>query len=221
MSGLGRHRFCCSVERHLFRSGLALAVYHKLYGLTSKNGWVYHTSKEALEHYFGVSSKGLYNAFKLLVKHGWLEELDADQETLYEIRKREFRPKNYRVIQHKEWVLAHAGQCLDETMPWDGEEKDKLGSDLWNVSKGNLKWYAGQLKAVRRSGFRDAELVAEFRTYVENVKHENDASGKYKQRGYINWEKARWDFVKRMMKLRQERRDLPAPVLSQSLRVAA
>src|SRR5439155_17520087 len=102
---------------------------------------------------------------------------------------------------------------LDESLPWDGEEKDKLGSNLWNASKGNLKWYAGQLKAVRRSGFSDREIVAEFVTYVENVKRENDASGKYKQRGYINWEKARWDFVKAMMKLRQQRGHVAAPVL--------
>jgi hypothetical protein len=211
MSTLGHHRFCCSVERHLFRSGLALAVYQKLYGLTSKKGWVFHTSKEGLQHFFGVSKNGLGNAFKLLVKLGWLEELDANPETLYEIRKQEFRPKNYRVIPHKEWVLTHPDQCLDETMPWDGEEKDRLGSDLWNVSKGNLKWFGGQLKAVRRSGFSDDEIVARFGTFVDDLKRGNDASGKYKQKGYINWEAARWAFVKWMMGLRKQRAGTPAP----------
>jgi len=197
----GPHRFCCSVERHLFRSGLALAVYGKLYGLTSKKGWVYHTSKESLQMWFGVSQKGLSNAFKLLVKLGWLEELDADPETVYEIKKREHRSKNYRVVPHKEWVLTHQDRCTVENMPGDGETKDKLGSDLWNVSKGNLKWYASQLTAVRKSGFSDRDLVAQFRTFVEDKRRENDASGKYKQKGYINWEGVRWAFVKRMLAL--------------------
>jgi hypothetical protein len=221
MSELGMHRFCCSPERHLFRSGLALAVYQKLYGVTHKNGWVYHSSKEALQHFFGASRKGIHNAFKLLVKHGWLEEQDANQEALSVARKMEFRPKNYRVVQHNEWALKHGAQCLDETMPWDGEEKDKLGSDLWNASTGKLQWYANQLRSLRSSGFTDEKIVAEFRSYVENVKQENDASGKYKQRGYINWKTTRWAFLKLMKGIGQERADLTAPSPSRLQRVAA
>lgn len=203
MSEYTRKDFTCAVERHLWHSGLALAIYGKLYALTVKNGGHYFSSKERFMEYLGASRDGVDKAFKLLEKQGWIEREYLDPQNTFEIRKKEYRSKDYRVVSHNEWAEKHPGQCcVKELMPWDGEEQDKLGQDLWKFSGGKLKWFANQLAALRGSGLSDAEIGSEFRTLIGNVRNENDASGRYKTKGYVYWPGVRWKFVKRMQSLR-------------------
>jgi hypothetical protein len=124
------------------------------------NGGHYFSSKERFMEYLAASRDRVDKAFKLLEKEGWIEREYVNPENAYEIRKKEFRSKDYRVFSHNEWNEKHPDKCcVKEPMPWDGEEQDKLCQDLWKFSKGKLKWYANQLAALRSFSTGELTLV--------------------------------------------------------------
>lgn len=109
--------------------------------------------------YFRVSRWTIARAIDQLVNMGFFEP----------INKECFHPSVYRVLGHCEWAEKHPGLCIvKETLPWSGEEGDRLGRDLWNVSGGKVKYKEFQLKALRNTGLSDDEILRAFQHLIAN-----------------------------------------------------
>src|SRR5437879_2111791 len=147
----------CSAERHIWRLGaLPLAIYVKLTALTYGKGNRYFSSKLNLQEFFGASEKGIYDAFRDLERTGWLtRETSLVEAGVYTARASTFRPKNYLLVTHDEWVLTHdAAACAQpDVMPWDADQKEneQLVKQLYAASDGG-RWYREMIVSLRQTG---------------------------------------------------------------------
>lgn len=182
----------CSAERHLWHSGLELAIYMKLLHLTwikeAKQYGVYHTSKEAMTDFLGCYYKSGAAAFLSLVDKGWLAQVGES--------KSKYKSKNYRIVPHNEWAELNPGNCLvGEVMPWDSEssDRDPLATRLYKASNGKFRFWRNQLSALRSSHLTDDAIV---KACVDLMNDEQTLPTNSKA-----WEKLRWKFVKQMQAL--------------------
>jgi hypothetical protein len=162
----------CSVEKHLWRSGLTLAVYSKMFQVThgKKGSGKWFGTLQTLADYFAAPYNSIWRATRKLLNLGFLEDDEPDlPKDIREMRKRDHDHKVYRVVPHKEWQASHPGQCQErEYMPWDSETGDPLAPRLWKVSNGRLKWFRNELIGLRRSGLSDDELVREWTGFKQS-----------------------------------------------------
>jgi hypothetical protein len=181
----------------MWRQGLAFAIYD-LIARFSHAGGAYFSSLTALADYFGASYDSVHQAVQWLLKNGWIEVVGhapptvvEDREGLRMLRKHKSRSKNYRVIRHDTWAVAHPNQCATMLQqPWDDEEKDPLAVELYKYSYGKTKWYPNMLAGLRSSGLGDLAIVKEWVKYY-NTLPKKPATKKA-------WDKTRFEFIKRV-----------------------
>jgi hypothetical protein len=85
----------------------------------------------------------------------------------------------YKPLSHDDWVTnayaemkpgcssrADAECCQKAHMPWDDEEQDQLGKDLYAVT-GGVKFFPNVLEGWRRLGLNDREIVEAAKHFME------------------------------------------------------
>src|SRR5882724_6348494 len=90
-------RFNCEACRHMWRQGLAFAIYD-LIARFSHEGGAYFSSLTAMADYFGASYDSVHQAVQWLLKNGWIElvghappSVVEDREGLRILRKHKSR----------------------------------------------------------------------------------------------------------------------------------
>lgn len=192
----------CDAERHLKHSGLALAIYMKLRGVTwdkeRRIYGTYYSSIQNLADYFGVKRESASRAVTELIESGWVEIVERrDPMKSGHAHKVEMqRSKDLHPITHDEWVEQHGDAHCHKAlpMPWDNEKKDRLAIDLHRASKGHVKWYAGTVKGLRNTGALDDEILRAYQAHVAAMEKEPKTA-----RG---WQSNAWKFVADFKKLR-------------------
>lgn len=151
-------KYYCSPEWHFSRLVHApfAGVLYSFALRISKESGRFHGSVLGIADYFHVSRSKVQRAIKALV----------DSEFFALVAQETFQPSVYRVFPHKEWAAQHPGQCaVKEAFPWSAEEGDEFGVRLWNASGGKVKYQPYQLRALRKTGKTDDEIVAAFETF--------------------------------------------------------
>jgi hypothetical protein len=183
----------CCAERHLIKSGLALAIYGKIGALThgGKNGETYFGTTEALADLFGTSNKSIWRTLQWLCSVGFLEKINGTDGTEWQERAVMFQPKSYRWVDHdKEWVPKHPGECYQPAvMVWSDELADPLGRLLWKASNGNTRWFPNMLTCLRSGfpGMTDEQIAAEWRQFLSTLERPCVFKGQ--------WQSARGKFL--------------------------
>lgn len=179
----------CDANKHLWSlGGAAVAIYWKLYAVTYAGPLGhndYFTSIEAMSEFLGCDYSTCRRAFNALVTDGWL--LKAEGENPY-------KPKNYHIVTHDDWIKTHPDKCyVREEMVWDGEAHDKLAQSLWKASGGNTEWHPNMLSSLRKSGFSDEEIENRWHSFIEAL----NLPPKTKQ-----WRGVQFKFIKELQKAR-------------------
>ena len=166
--------FHCTAEWHFcqMKSRVAPLIYsfgRKL----SKTSGVFSASAENVAKYFGVNRKSVLRAIGELVDAGFFEAERVER----------FKPTMYRIIDHNLWAVRHPGQCLvKESFPWTGQG-DPLGSQLYALSGGRVRFWPNQMTGLRNLGFPDDLLIGHFRNFMAQADYEGR-----------DWKKAYYDF---------------------------
>jgi len=152
----------CSAVWHLIRlkgkgSALAFPLYDRACALASKSGR-FHLSLTRLAPYFNVDRRALYSAADLLRQSGFFIETDYGCG----------EPSHYHPVTHEEWAEKHPGKCCEKlVMPWDGEDGDPLGRQLYGIT--GLTFYPQILKGWRnKSGLTDEQIVERTKIFMED-----------------------------------------------------
>ena len=147
----------CSAEWHLARlkSQCAGIIYSHALRLSvqSEN---YYCSIPTMAAYFHKDPKTIRQAFQQLAELGFFDIL----------RQERGRAVNYRPVRHSEWAACHPGQCVEKLeMPWDSEG-DPLGRALYSASGARVSFFPNVLKALRRHGLSDDEIISEWKQFL-------------------------------------------------------
>lgn len=171
----------CGAERHLWASGLELAIYVKLCAVTwnkeTRTYGIYYSSIQKLADYFGVTRQSASRAVNNLIAKGWLVvvEKNADRpKSASALLKEISQSSDLRIVTHAEWCKKHGEKnCAEELpMPWHDEIKDDLAIALHRESKGNAKFHPSWMAELRKSGKTDNEITQQFRLYIAALKYE-------------------------------------------------
>jgi hypothetical protein len=187
--------FVCCVERHLVSSGLALAIYGKLYQVCygNKGKGIYYTTLEPLADFFQKPYKSISRAVHVLRRLGFLELVGPTATNGWQERTSRFGTKSYKVVKHVEWAEKHPGKCYEApAMPWDSHG-DPLARRMHTASEGQTLWYANMLVGLRKTGLTDDEIVVCWETFIAEL-------GK-KPFYPLQWRSARGKFLKQMKEL--------------------
>jgi hypothetical protein len=142
------------------KSTYALAVYNLALKISNKSGRFY-CSALGLAEYFGCNEKSIRRAYKELVKVGFFRLIDHPV----------FEPSVYQPVDHKSWAEKHPGNCVTKReFPWS-RETDRLGQALWSVSGGQAPFMNHQIKALKKLGFSDEEIISEFKAFWSSHRH--------------------------------------------------
>src|SRR5882762_2287439 len=153
-----RGLLCCA-ERHLWHSGVALAIYSQVNQLTRGGESSYFTSVTKMAALLGCSRRQATTAFSYLDSEGWLQVRLPAPKNIGQLRAQTNAPKERWITSHNGWAEKHPGRCFArEALPWDGENHDTLGAQLYRHSSGKLRWYPQELKALRKCGEPDTEI---------------------------------------------------------------
>ena len=154
----------CSAEWHLIRlrdtnarkAPFAAILYPFAYRISNESGRFYCSAVRIAQH-FEVSTWTVLRAMEALTLGGFFEI----------ISKEPFQPTLYHVVPHSDWAKSHPGYCaVKETFPWSDEKDDKLGVRLSNVGGGRIMYAPYMLKALRKTGLNDDEIVERFELFV-------------------------------------------------------
>ena len=154
-------RFHCSAEWHFsrFTSSRAAALIHPWALRISKNTGKFSVSATQAANHFNISRSTASRAYTELHESGFFKLLEYGQ----------FDSNVYEVLTHKEWCKAYPDQCvIREELPWTAEN-DPLGSQLWAVSGGKVKFKQFQIDLYRQFSLPDNEIVAVFKEWREGV----------------------------------------------------
>jgi hypothetical protein len=189
----------CSAERHLWHSGVALAIYTKVSALTHGGESSYYTSVKKMAAFLGCSDRQARQGFSYLDTEGWLEIRMPEPKNIGQLRAQTNAPKERWLVRHDTWAQMHPHACFErEALPWDGEVHDQLGAQLYRVSNGKLRWFAQELKALRKNGGTDSEILAVWSGMVEARRAEvkqQESSGAFVG---MQWKKLKWDFIRQV-----------------------
>lgn len=190
----------CCVERHLWRSGCTLAVYLKALTLTRSGSSTYFASIQKMAELLGCSLRQARHAFSYLDTEGWLVIESNPPNTIRQLRAQTHAPKTRRIVTHDDWVKTHGdGGCFRrEARPWDFENHDAMGAQLYRFSDGKMRWYAGELKALRSKGKPDNEIV---QTYAQMVAARRAEVKELRTTGThesIGWKNLKWTLIREM-----------------------
>jgi hypothetical protein len=140
--------FKCCAAWHLRKSGLYLAIYDLLGGLTAGGESDFFSSINHVAKYFETDYETTRRVFTNLRKMGWLKYDDAGK---------------LWYVPHDAWAQEHPDKCnTRELLPWQ-VETDPLVGALFAASSGKLRIRENQIKGVRKHG-SDDEILKLFTT---------------------------------------------------------
>jgi len=129
--------FFCRTAWHLKKSGLYLAVYDLIGGITSHGENTFFSSIQRVATYFGAptSYESVRRAFVGLRRLGWLE-LESNG--------------NHRWISHKVWAERNPDCCAKrDLLPWQ-DVTDPLIRQLYAISEGKIRIKEHELVGLRK-----------------------------------------------------------------------
>jgi hypothetical protein len=150
--------FKCDVTRHLWRYGLALAIYQKVGQITNGGQRTYHADTAPMGEFFGANKAYVRRMFALLDRAGWLV-VEHHEDTRKDIRKTRSK-KIRRWVSHEEWAKSHAGECVkvaEFLMPWSADA-DPLCGKLWSAMEGKIRIFENLITHARSCGRSDHEI---------------------------------------------------------------
>lgn len=117
----------CSAGNHLWRHGLALAIYDKAGALTNngEEGRTFFANRTTLSKFFGAS----YNAVCKAVKH-------LRTEKLFQATDKE---NHFLYIPHDTWAFLNTGRCVGRDLAHYQEETDPFVGELYALAQGSLR----------------------------------------------------------------------------------
>jgi hypothetical protein len=144
---------CCATW-HLWRQGLALAIYQRAGALTNGGKTDFFAKRETIAKYFGANYEATRRAFLVLINNGWLEVLPDD-------------PKNLKWIDHEQWAFkTNWEKCIVQDLnPWHGEADPFIGR-LFAVAGGRFRTKPHWILGVRQHGWTDEEILELFRKEI-------------------------------------------------------
>jgi hypothetical protein len=173
----------CGPEWHLakLKSRFAAILYPFAWRISKKTKRFYCSAEQVAGH-FGVSRWTVLRAINELEELGFFSL----------INKEPFRPSDYTVLSHQDWVKTHPDCCaIRATYPWSGEKGDELGVKLFSLSGGRVKYRPYQLKALRNTELSDEEIAKQFDLFVRVEMHRRDQGG-----WHGRWASVRFRFLK-------------------------
>jgi hypothetical protein len=136
--------FDCCFAWHYRKSGMYLAVYSLLGGLTKGGETSFFSSIEKVAQYFDADYETVRRVFKQLVKTGWLKHGET--------------ARNYLWVGHAAWERSHPGKCsVRPTMVWENEA-DPIVGKLFAIAGGKFRLYPNHLVALRKFASDDVIL---------------------------------------------------------------
>jgi hypothetical protein len=150
--------FKCDVTRHLWRYGLALAIYQKVGQITNGGQRTFHADTAPLAEFFGANKAYVRRMFAVLDRAGFLVVV-RNEDTRKAVKKDRAK-KIRRWISHEEWAKSHDGECVkvdERLMPWSADA-DPLCGKLWSVFEGKIRIYEALLTYARSCGRSDDEI---------------------------------------------------------------
>jgi hypothetical protein len=154
--------FACCAAWHLRRSGLWLAIYDFLGGLTHGGETPFYSSIQKVAVFFGSDYETTRRIFKKLRNNGWLE-LRKDG-LLYYV------PHEKRAQKYKD---CHQRQMVS----WQNETDPLLGL-LYGIAGGRLKLTESALKHIRKYCGSDARIAELYQQEI-NAATDRKARGEY------------------------------------------
>src|SRR6476646_9983175 len=164
----------CNAAYHMLRftgkgARLRFALYDQSMAL-GHNSERFFASLRGAASFFNCYENELYAAAKMLRDSGWWEVIDQGYG----------QPTNYRPLDHASWVVRHPGRCCEKLpMPWDGQQQDGLGKELFAIT-GGVTFFPNVLAGWRKLGWCDEEIVLHTRRFVKD----NPRPEKRKLSGY-------------------------------------
>ena len=146
--------FKCGAYWHLRSSGLYLATYDLIGGVTAGGKNPFFAMISRISDYFDSNYGSTHAAFSGLIKLGWLERIDD---------------RKVRYIDHAEWASRHPRQCNErDILPWQ-TEPDPLLCQLFAIAGGRLRLQNGHMVSIRK--FATEEVILElYRKEVASAK---------------------------------------------------
>lgn len=149
--------FYCSAEWHLAPLHPFCALLYPFALRLSKKSGRFTASAPAIGEHFGRCRETVLAACADLRDAGFFI---AIAEPIGE-------PVIYKPITHRDWALANPDRCsLRQQFPWSGEG-DPLAQQLWAASGSRVKFYANEIKCLRRTGIGEDELVRLWQSYYD------------------------------------------------------
>jgi hypothetical protein len=140
--------FKCCAAWHLRKSGLYLAIYDLIGGITAGGANDFFSSINHVSKFFEADYETTRRVFANLRKMGWLK-LDDSGKLWY--------------VPHDAWAQEHPDKCnARELLPWQ-VETDPLVAALFGASGGKLRIRENQVKSARKHG-SDEEILKLFAT---------------------------------------------------------
>jgi hypothetical protein len=128
----------CSAGNHLWRHGLALAIYDKAGALTlnGEDGRTFFAKRETLSKFFGSHYNAACKAVNFLRRLKFLQATDKENHFTY--------------IPHDKWALLYPGRCVDRDLAHYQEETDPFVGKLFALAQGSIRvkehWIIGLKK---------------------------------------------------------------------------
>jgi hypothetical protein len=176
------NKFKCDVNRHLWRRGLALAIYQKAGGITKGGVSGYFGDTALMAEFLGANKTVVRRMFALLHRAGWLVVV-PNEDSRKAVKKTQAK-KTRRWVSHEEWAKSHPGECVnveESLMPWSADADPFVGQ-LWAAMEGKLRMYESLIIHARTCGRPDTEIVAAI-SEAWKVRNAKKARGEYQGTG--------------------------------------
>ena len=152
--------YFCTSEWHLARLQPSAALIYPFALYLAHDSKRFSVSATGLAEYFDRDESTIRRGYNALEKLGFF--VKTIQGT--------FNSSVYRVLTHQEWATTHPNQCPEKLEnPWDKQENDPLGQELYFASGCRVKWLPFQVNTLRNLGIQDHEIVEKFEIYYEQT----------------------------------------------------
>src|SRR6266403_975161 len=141
----------CDACWHLWRQGLAFAIYNRAGALTNGGRTPLFATVQTLTDYFGSKYEPTRRARLVLINNGWLKPIPND-------------PKNLTFVTHDAWAFETSySKCVERTLnPWHGEADPFIGR-VFATAGGRFRSKPHWILGVRQHGYSDDEVLEFFR----------------------------------------------------------
>lgn len=154
--------FKCGAYWHLRHSGLWLAIYDLIGGLTNGGELPFFSSIQRVATYFEADYETVRRVFAKMRRHGWLERR-ADGHLYY--------------IPHDVRAKKYPDECCKRDLVSWQNDTDPLVGKLFAIAGGRLHLYENHVKAIRFVA-TDEEFVAAYQKEFTEAKLRRE-SGNY------------------------------------------